>query len=226
MAMDIIYKNQTKFDNDNNFSVDLSSNNYIQEMVFKGKDESLVSGLKLVIRKFEQTDEYKQLKKVFDLINKLKADQKSNITHGHIHTKLPDFTSFDHDNLICINLPTNKSYEYYNVETKKMNTTIFPDYKKWCKENKAVWNSRNYSFAQSKLEYFDEDHAHIIIKRRQDRSNYKANLTQILERMNKVYTLNGDRINESTDWVHFFMNRLIEVVIKIWEDIPLVIGKT
>ena len=120
MAMDIIYKTQTKFDNyNNNFSVNLSSNNYIQEMVFKRKDEWLVSGLKLVIRKFEQTDEYKQLKKVSDLINKLKADQKNNITYGHIHTKLLNFTSYNHDNLICINIPTNKSYEYYNVETKK-----------------------------------------------------------------------------------------------------------
>ena len=27
---------------------------------------------------------------------------------------------------------------------------------------------------------------------------------QILERMNKVYTKNGDRINESTDWFHYF----------------------
>ena len=26
----------------------------------------------------------------------------------------------------------------------------------------------------------------------------------ILERMNKVYTKNGDRINKSTDWVHYF----------------------
>ena len=26
----------------------------------------------------------------------------------------------------------------------------------------------------------------------------------ILERMNKVYTKNGDRINESTDWLHYF----------------------
>ena len=32
----------------------------------------------------------------------------------------------------------------------------------------------------------------------------KPNLMQILERMNKVYTKNGDRINESTDWVHYF----------------------
>ena len=32
----------------------------------------------------------------------------------------------------------------------------------------------------------------------------KPNLMQILERMNKVYTKNVDRINESTDWVHYF----------------------
>ena len=27
---------------------------------------------------------------------------------------------------------------------------------------------------------------------------------QILEKMNKVYTKNGNRINKSTDWVHYF----------------------
>ena len=32
----------------------------------------------------------------------------------------------------------------------------------------------------------------------------KPNLMQILQRMNKVYTKNGNRINESTDWVHYF----------------------
>ena len=26
----------------------------------------------------------------------------------------------------------------------------------------------------------------------------------ILERMNKIYTKNGNRINESTDWIHYF----------------------
>ena len=32
----------------------------------------------------------------------------------------------------------------------------------------------------------------------------KPNFMQILERMNKIYTKNGDRINESTDWLHYF----------------------
>ena len=31
----------------------------------------------------------------------------------------------------------------------------------------------------------------------------KPNLMQILERINKVYTKNGDRINESTNWAHY-----------------------
>ena len=26
----------------------------------------------------------------------------------------------------------------------------------------------------------------------------------ILERMNKIYTKNGDRINQSTDWINYF----------------------
>ena len=76
MAMDIIYKYVTKFDGNHKFSIDLSSNNEIQNMVFKEHDEWLASGLKLRFKNFEETDEYKEVKKVSDLINKIKADQK------------------------------------------------------------------------------------------------------------------------------------------------------
>ena len=204
MAMDIIYKYETKFDDGHNFSIDLSSNNGIQNMIFKGRGEWLATGLKLRFKKFEETDEYKEVKKVSDLINTIKADQKSNITHGKIHTKLPIFTSFEHDVLTCLTLPDNKIYEYYNVETKKMDVINFPDYKKWYKENKAVSNSEAYGNAQFKLHYPDQDYARIFIKRREDSYSMKLNLMQILERMNKVYTKNGNRINESTDWAHYF----------------------
>ena len=112
MAMDIIYKYETKFDDDHNFSIDLSSNNEIQNMVFKKRDEWLATGLKLRFKKFEETDEYKEVKKVSDLINKIKAAQKNNITHGEIHTKLPNFTSFERNILTCLTLPDNQKYEY------------------------------------------------------------------------------------------------------------------
>ena len=149
--MDIIYKNETKFDEDNNFTIDLTFNNEIQNMIFRERDAWLVSSLGLKVKKIEGSDEYKELKKVSDLISKIKADQKNNITHVTIHTKLPNFTSFDHNNLICINLHNNETYEYYNVEIKKMDIINFPDYKKRYKENKAVWNSGDYGNAQFKI---------------------------------------------------------------------------
>ena len=62
MAMDIIYKNETKFDEEN-FSIDLTSNNEIQNMAFREHDELLVSSLGLTIKKFEDADEYTQVKK-------------------------------------------------------------------------------------------------------------------------------------------------------------------
>ena len=80
MAMDIVYKYETEFDDDHKFSIDLLSNNEIQNMVFKERDEWLATGHKLRFRKFEETDEYKEVKKVSDLINKIKADRKNNIT--------------------------------------------------------------------------------------------------------------------------------------------------
>ena len=151
MAMDIIYKSETKFDDDNNFSIDLTSNNEIQEIFFKEKEECLFTGLNLIIKRFEDNNGYKQVKQVCDLINKTKNEQKNNIRHGEIETKLPNFHYFDADSLICTNSPEDKTYEYYNADTKKMDTIKFPDYKKWYKENKAVWNSYNYGKAQFKL---------------------------------------------------------------------------
>ena len=80
MAMDMIYKNETKLDGDNNFSIDLISNNEIQNMIIRDCDAWLVSSLGLKVKKFEDSDEYKEVKKVSDLINKIKADQRNNIT--------------------------------------------------------------------------------------------------------------------------------------------------
>ena len=64
MAMDIIYKNETKFDEDNNCSIDLTSNNEIQNMIFRERDTWLVSSLGLKTKKFEESDEYTQVKKL------------------------------------------------------------------------------------------------------------------------------------------------------------------
>ena len=76
-----------------------------------------------------------------------------------------------------------------------MDTITFPDYKKWYKENKAVWNSIDYGNAQFNLQYQDENNACLYIKKK---------LILILERTNKIFTKNGNRINESTDWIHYF----------------------
>ena len=226
MAMDIIYKKETKFDEDNNFSIELSSNNEIQNMVFKSHCEWLVSGLTVVVRKFV---EYKQVKKVSDLINKIKAGQKDNIAHGSIKCYLPNFTAFEHDHFVNFMRPNQKTYKYYNVETKKMDQIQFPDYKNWYKNNKAVWKTNSWGNTKFILEYVDETKAHVIIRRRQWVSSKKANLMLILERMNKVHTKNGDRLNDSTDWIHYFYgpnNKWQEVYLRqypasfcFWEDI-------
>ena len=88
-------------------------------MFFKEREEWLVTGLKLKIKMFEDSDECKQLKKVSGLIDKIKNEQKNNRTHGEIQTKLPNFAHFDIDTLVCVNSPDDKTYEYYNTDTKK-----------------------------------------------------------------------------------------------------------
>ena len=44
----------------------------------------------------------------------------------------------------------------------------------------------------------------LFIKRNQDNRVNKPSLMLILERMNKIDTKNGDRINQSTDWINYF----------------------
>ena len=61
-------------------------------MIFRERDAWLVSSLGLKGKKIEDSDEHKEVKKASDLINKIKADQKNNITHEDIHTRLPNFT--------------------------------------------------------------------------------------------------------------------------------------
>ena len=63
MAMDIIHKYETEFDDDHKFSIDLSSDNEIQNMVFKERDEWLATGLKLRFKKIEETNENKEINK-------------------------------------------------------------------------------------------------------------------------------------------------------------------
>ena len=63
MAMDIIYKYETKFDDDHNFSIDLSSNNEIQNMFFKERDEWLATGLKLRFKNLKKLMNTKKLRK-------------------------------------------------------------------------------------------------------------------------------------------------------------------
>ena len=57
MAMDIIYKYETKFDDHHKFSIDLSSNNEIQNMVFKECDNSeIVYEIHAKLRNFTSFD--------------------------------------------------------------------------------------------------------------------------------------------------------------------------
>ena len=58
-------------------------------MIFRERDAWLVSSLSLKVKKFEDSNKYKEVNKVSDLINKIKADKKNNITYGDIHTRLP-----------------------------------------------------------------------------------------------------------------------------------------
>ena len=76
MAMGIVFKNKTNFDEDDNLSIDLTSNNYVQDMVFKGKEEWLISGLELKIETIETKAEYSAIKKVSDLINSIKESKE------------------------------------------------------------------------------------------------------------------------------------------------------
>ena len=78
MAMDIIFQKSIDFNENNNFSIYLTSNNEIQEIFFKGKDQWLMTWLDLKIRplQVEDLEEYKDIKKLSDLIKKTKSDKR------------------------------------------------------------------------------------------------------------------------------------------------------
>ena len=106
-------------------------------------------------------------------------------------------------------LAEEKYYIYYNTDTKEIDQIKFPDYKKRYKERKIVWNSNAYGNAQFKLENVNDTMAKRVIRRRHDSAQNKGKLLKILERMNKIYTKNDNRYNESTDWVHqYYVNSL------------------
>ena len=120
-------------------------------------------------------------------------NRKNEIKHGKFHTRLPNFKHFDRDELVNYTLAEEKYYIYYNTGTKEIDQIKFPDYKKWYKEGKAVWNSKAYGNAQFKLEYVNDTTAKRVIRRRHDSAQNKGKLLKILERMNKIYTKNGNR---------------------------------
>ena len=103
-----------------------------------------------------------------------------------------------------LTFPTIKPMNITIQILKKIDTITFPDYEKWYKENKAVWNSIDYRKAQFRLQYQDENNVHLYIRRTQDPTVMKPKLMLILERMNKIYTKNRNRINESIGWIHYF----------------------
>ena len=86
----------------------MTANNEIQDVSFKEHEEWLVTGLTLKTKKLEDSDEYKEVEKVSNLINKIKNEKINNITHGEIETKLPNFAHFDVDTLVCLNRPEEK----------------------------------------------------------------------------------------------------------------------
>ena len=90
-----------------------------------------------------------------------------------------------------------------------MDVINFPGYKKWYKENKALWNSRAYGTAQFKLHYRDEDYARTFIKRQEDSYSKKPNLMQILERRIRfILKMVIELMNLQTGFI-IFINRLI-----------------
>ena len=134
------------------------------------------------------------------MINKIKADQKNNITDGEIHTKSPNFTSFAHGALTCLTLPENKTYEYYNVETKKMDVINFPDYK-----NGIYSEEKHFSGTKEKdpfLVYDDEEKQGLTVHKT-DNVKYYVSVDIYLNRENNFlkYLANATYVKHDADTV-------------------------
>ena len=128
------------------------------------------------------------LKKFLTLLKKQRMKKNKNIiSHNSILKSLPNFKSFPLHELVRNDNPVQKTYKCFNTNTEKMDEINFPDYKKWYKENKAVWNLADYGFAQFKLEYLDEKNVRRTIKRRQDTSADKKKINNFRENGQSLY---------------------------------------
>ena len=104
------------------------------------------------------------------------------------------------------NDPLKKTSKYLNLQTSKIDTIEFPDYKKWYTTNSAVWKSTKHANAYTyKLKYFDEKQAKRTIKKTQnDLRKYR----DMLEDMNKIYAKVDHRVYESTNWTYYFYGNI------------------
>ena len=92
-------------------------------------------------------------------------------------------------------------YKYINVETQKIDTIEFLDYKKWYETKGAIWNStQNKNTYRNMFEnYNDREATRKIIKKRNDLLLYK----KMLEEINTIYTMVGNK----NYWIHKNVNR-------------------
>ena len=146
------------------------------------------------------------IKKISDRINKAKEEKENEIRHS----QLPNFNNFEEGTLMAEDPPPQPSkkkiyiyiYKYLNVETQKIDRIEFLDYKKWYETKGAIWNStQNKNTYRYMFEnYNDREATRKIIKKRNDLLLYK----KILKEMNKIYTMVGNKVYESPDYISNF----------------------
>ena len=167
--MDVIYNKNADLDEENNFSIYLTASNENDGVIFKNKEEYLISGLEIKKQPVDLTkwNEFSTIKKISDRINKAKKDKENEIKHGQILVYLPSFNNFEEDTLIAEG-PPKKIYKYINAETKNIDMIEFPDYKKWYETKGAVWNSsRNKNAYKYMFEkYNNKETSRNIIKKK------------------------------------------------------------
>ena len=200
--MDLIYKKEANLDEENNLSIDLLADHNIEGNFFKKKkDENVISGLKIKLKEVDLTtwSNFSTIEKISDRINKAKRDNEKKVHHGQILVYLPNFHRFEEDTLIAAE-PPKKNYKYINAETKKINSIKFPDYKKWYET--LTWYSTCHKNA-FKIVFKKIDNSQVLMRIYKERNNH-SKYQRILDEMNKIWTMVGDKVYESIDIFYTF----------------------
>ena len=114
-----MYQKESNLNKEDNFTIEVSEKNNVENEKFIGGDEYLLSSLDLKLKDEDITKwmDYKEIEVLSNLINATKKKKLPSIDLTMM-VKLPNSISFENRILKLMNEPEKVTYRYINTETK------------------------------------------------------------------------------------------------------------